>query len=95
MTDAVVGGSPGRPFTFDELTRAALGVNPFVPEQNIEGGVRYFSQLLKMFGGIELALVAYNAGGERRALRFLCHANRFVAICSSFSTDISIGFITR
>jgi len=43
-------------------TARALGVNPFVPEQNIEGGVRYFSQMLEMFGGIELALAAYNAG---------------------------------
>jgi soluble lytic murein transglycosylase-like protein len=43
-------------------TARELGVNPFVPEQNIEGGVRYFSQLVRMFGGIELALVAYNAG---------------------------------
>lgn len=38
-------------------TARELGVNPFVPEQNIEGGVRYFSQL-KMFGVVELALVA-------------------------------------
>jgi soluble lytic murein transglycosylase-like protein len=44
------------------MTARELGVNPFVPEQNIEGGVRYFSQLLRMFGGIELALVAYNGG---------------------------------
>jgi hypothetical protein len=43
-------------------TARELGVNPFAPEQNIEGGVRYFSQLLKMFGGLEVALVAYNAG---------------------------------
>jgi soluble lytic murein transglycosylase-like protein len=43
-------------------TARELGVNPFVPEQNIEGGVRYLSQLLRMFGGVELALVAYNAG---------------------------------
>jgi soluble lytic murein transglycosylase-like protein len=43
-------------------TARELGVNPFVPEQNIEGGVRYFSQLMRMFGGVELALVAYNAG---------------------------------
>ena len=43
-------------------TARELQVNPFVPEQNIEGGVRYFSQLLKKFGGLELALVAYNAG---------------------------------
>jgi soluble lytic murein transglycosylase-like protein len=43
-------------------TARELGVNPFVAEQNIEGGVRYFSQLLRMFGGVELALIAYNAG---------------------------------
>lgn len=44
------------------MTARELGVNPFVPEQNIEGGVRYFSQLMKMFGNLELALVAYNGG---------------------------------
>ncbi len=43
-------------------TARELGVNPLVPEQNIEGGVRYFAQLLKTFGQLELALVAYNAG---------------------------------
>ncbi len=44
------------------MTAQELQVDPFVPEQNIEGGVRYFSQLLEQFGGLELALVAYNAG---------------------------------
>src|SRR6185436_5624356 len=44
------------------MTARELGVNPFVPEQNIEGGVRYFAELLQEFGGVELALVAYNAG---------------------------------
>ena len=40
-----------------------LGVNdPFDPEQNIEGGVRYFSQQMDRFGSVELALAAYNAG---------------------------------
>jgi len=43
-------------------TARELGVDPFVPEQNIEGGVRYFAEQLKTFGGVELALVAYNAG---------------------------------
>ncbi len=43
-------------------TARELGVDPFEPAQNIEGGVRYFSYLLKMFGGVELALVAYNGG---------------------------------
>jgi soluble lytic murein transglycosylase-like protein len=43
-------------------TARELGVDPFVPEQNIEGGVRYFAEQLRAFGGVELALVAYNAG---------------------------------
>jgi hypothetical protein len=43
-------------------TARELGVNPLVPEQNIAGGVRYVAELLKTFGGTELALVAYNAG---------------------------------
>lgn len=43
-------------------TAQELGVNPFVPEQNIEGGVRYFSQMLRKFGAVDVALVAYNAG---------------------------------
>jgi len=43
-------------------TARALGVNPHVSEQNIEGGVRYLAELLRTFGGVELALIAYNAG---------------------------------
>ena len=43
-------------------TARTLGVNPRVPDENIEGGVRYLAQLLKAFGQVELALVAYNAG---------------------------------
>ena len=43
-------------------TARELGVDPFEPAQNIEGGVRYFAELLRMFGGVELALVAYNGG---------------------------------
>jgi soluble lytic murein transglycosylase-like protein len=40
-----------------------LGVDdPWDPEANIEGGVRYFAQQLDRFGRIELALAAYNAG---------------------------------
>lgn len=40
-----------------------LGVDdPWDPEQNIEGGVRYFAEQLDRFASIELALAAYNAG---------------------------------
>ena len=43
-------------------TARALGVNPWVAHENIEGGVRYVAEMLRTFGSIELALIAYNAG---------------------------------
>jgi len=43
-------------------TAKDLGVDPFDPEQNIHGGVKYFRQMLDRFGDQELALAAYNAG---------------------------------
>ncbi len=45
-------------------TAKSLGVkNSFNPEQNINGGVKYFKKLVnKTDGNIELALAAYNAG---------------------------------
>ena len=48
-------------------TAAMLGVeDPFDPAQNIEGGVRYISDLTDKYrGDIEKALAAYNAGPTR------------------------------
>ena len=43
-------------------TARGLGVNPAIPDQNIEGGVRYLAEQLRQFGGLELALIAYNGG---------------------------------
>lgn len=44
-------------------TQKELGVTePFDPEDNIEGGVRYLRTLYDRFGSIDLALAAYNAG---------------------------------
>lgn len=36
--------------------------DPSNPKDNLKGGVRYLSSLLKEFGTVELALAAYNAG---------------------------------
>lgn len=44
-------------------TAEELGVDPWSPTQNLEGGIRYLSQQLDAFDGeIEYALAAYNAG---------------------------------
>jgi soluble lytic murein transglycosylase-like protein len=45
-------------------TATSLGVSdPLDPYQNIEGGVKYLSNLLDMYNGdVSLALAAYNAG---------------------------------
>jgi hypothetical protein len=50
-------------------TAALMGVsNPFDPEQNIAGGIKYLVLCLKQFqGDIGLALAAYNAGPENVA----------------------------
>ena len=44
-------------------TAALLGVSdPFDPEQAIDAGARYLSQMLKRTGRVDLAVAAYNAG---------------------------------
>lgn len=47
-------------------TAASLGVkDSFNPEQNLDGGVRYFKRLVNRFDGdVTLALAAYNAGSR-------------------------------
>ncbi len=43
-------------------TARDLGVDPFNPEQNVDGAVRYLSALFSTFGSVDLTLIAYNAG---------------------------------
>ena len=46
-------------------TAAGLGVNPHDASQNVDGGVRYLSQLYQQFGDWSDAVMAYNAGPRR------------------------------
>jgi membrane-bound lytic murein transglycosylase F len=52
-------------------TARELGANPFDPESNIQGGIKYDAKLLRMWGTLadrrELAFAAYNAGPGRVA----------------------------
>jgi hypothetical protein len=43
-------------------TAAGLNVDPYTIKGNVEGGVKYLSQLLNMFNDIFLATAAYNMG---------------------------------
>ena len=43
-------------------TAAKIGVNPYQLNDNIRGGIMYYKMMYKMFGSMELALAAYNAG---------------------------------
>ena len=43
-------------------TATRLGYNPYQVNDNIKGGLAYYQMMYKMFGSIELALAAYNAG---------------------------------
>lgn len=43
-------------------TARSLGVDPQIPQQNLEGGARYLAKQYRKFGSWKLALAAYNAG---------------------------------
>jgi hypothetical protein len=46
-------------------TAAALGVDPWDPQENLRGGATYLVEQIERFGTVELGLAAYNAGPGR------------------------------
>lgn len=46
-------------------TARGLGVDPYNPIENLEGGARFLKSMKDQFGSDELALAAYNAGPGR------------------------------
>lgn len=43
-------------------TAKRMGYNPYHVHDNIKGGIAYYKKMYSMFGKMELALAAYNAG---------------------------------
>ena len=41
-----------------------LGVNPYLADDNIKGGITYYKNMYDRFGSMELAVAAYNLGPE-------------------------------
>ncbi len=48
-------------------TADQLGVDPYDPYRNLEGGARFLRTMIDRFGRLDLALAAYNAGPARVA----------------------------
>jgi len=64
-------------------TARRMGLNAYSLDDNIKGGVMYYKSMYKMFGSVELALAAYNAGPgnvkKYRAVPPFSETKRFVA----------------
>lgn len=61
-------------------TAAELGVNPAILAQNIDGGVRYLSQLLSRYGqDVNRALAAYNWGMGNLARAIATYGEQWMA----------------
>lgn len=64
-------------------TARRMGLNPYSLDDNIKGGIMYYKSMYKMFGSMELALAAYNAGPANvkkyRAVPPFSETKRFVA----------------
>ena len=49
-------------FQLMPATARELGLDPDIPRSNVLAGARYIDHMLERFGGLDLALSAYNAG---------------------------------
>lgn len=49
-------------FQLMPTTARKIGINPYSMTDNIRGGLKYYLMMYRMFGSVELALAAYNAG---------------------------------
>ena len=49
-------------FQLMPATARRMGLNPYSLDDNIKGGIMYYKSMYQMFGSMQLAIAAYNAG---------------------------------
>lgn len=73
-------------------TAKRMGYNPYHLNDNIKGGITYYKMMYKMFGKIELALAAYNAGPgnvkKYNGIPPFAETKRFVSVIMSNYKDL-------
>ena len=71
-------------------TARRMGYNPYSLNENIKAGITYYKKMYNMFGSVELALAAYNAGPgnvkKYRSVPPFGETRRFV---SKIMTDVN------
>lgn len=76
-------------------TARRMGLNPYSLNDNIKGGIMYYKKMYNMFGSVELALAAYNAGPgnvkKYNAIPPFGETRRFV---SKIMTDVNRQRVT-
>lgn len=76
-------------------TAKRMGYNPYLLNENIKAGITYYKKMYNMFGSVELALAAYNAGPgnvkKYNAVPPFAETKRFV---SKIMTDVNKQKIT-
>jgi soluble lytic murein transglycosylase-like protein len=73
-------------------TAKRMGYNPYHLNDNIKGGITYYKMMYKMFGKMELALAAYNAGPgnvkKYNGIPPFAETKRFVSVIMSNYKDL-------
>lgn len=71
-------------------TARRMGYNPYSLNENIKAGITYYKKMYNMFGSVELALAAYNAGpGNVKKYRSVPPYGETRRFVSKIMTDVN------
>jgi hypothetical protein len=80
-------------------TARRMGYNPYSLNENIKAGITYYKKMYNMFGSVELALAAYNAGPgnvkKYRSVPPYGETRRFVSKIMTDVTDLYLNLFRK